>query len=524
MAEKFVLAFDHGTSGVKTAIVDTRGRVLDTEFQDTPIYYSPDGGAEQDPQDWWDAMLQTATTLVQRKTVPPEQIAAIGISSTFSSTVAVDKHGNHLMNALTWMDSRGAPYIQNRIKGFPEVAGLNLFKALQWVFKTAGGPSPSGKDDIAHVLLTQHAYPEVYEKTHMFLPSKDYLNLRLTGQFAASYDSMHLFWITNSRDIHNMYYDNRLLKLGGIEKEKLPPMRQSTDILGTVSAAVASEIGIRSDVKVVVGSPDHQCACIGSGAVRDFEGHLYIGTSSWLECMVPFKKTDILHSIASFPSAIPGRYQCVNEQDLAGGCLPFLMDNILFQQSEHIPTVAPQESYDALNQVAGQIPPGCDKLIFTPWLNGERTPVDDTLLRGGFHNMSKTTTRDHMIRAVMEGVAYNTRWMLQYTERFIGRKMSPISIIGGGAQSDLWCQIFADVMQREIRQVSDPIHANARGAAFIALVGLGEISFDDIPDLVQYEKTFSPIKKNIPVYNELFKAFIRLYKANRSIYQSLNQV
>ncbi|MBT4266138.1 MAG: xylulose kinase, partial [Deltaproteobacteria bacterium] len=112
----------------------------------------------------------------------------------------------------------------------------------------------------------------------------------------------------------------------------------------------------------------------------------------------------------------------------------------------------------------------------------------------------------------------------QYTEKFIGRKMSPIRIVGGGAKSDLWCQIFADVMQREIRQVSGPIHANARGAAFIALVGLGKISFDDIPDLVQYEQTFSPIAKNVTIYNELFKAFIRLYKANRPIYQSLNRV
>ena len=524
MEEKYILAFDHGTSGMKTALVDTRGRVIEMEFKDTPIFYSPDGGAEQDPEDWWEAMRLTAKNLVQRKTVPPEDIVAIGISSTFSTTVAVDANGQHLMNALTWMDSRGAPYIQQRIRGFPEVSGLNLFKALQWIYRTAGAPSPSGKDDIAHVLLTRHVYPDVYRKTHMFLPSKDYLNLRLTGKFAASYDSMHLFWVTNARDINNMYYDDRLLKLGGIDREKLPPMKQATDILGTVSAAVAAEIGISQDVKVVMGSPDHQCACVGSGAVRDFEGHLYIGTSSWLECMVPFKKTDILHSIASFPSAIPGRYQCVNEQDLAGGCLPFLMDNVLFYQSEQIPTVAPQEAYDALNRVAGQIPPGSDKLIFTPWLNGERTPVDDTLLRGGFHNMSKTTTRDHMIRAVMEGVAYNTRWMLQYTEKFIGRKMSPIRIVGGGAKSDLWCQIFADVMQREIRQVSGPIHANARGAAFIALVGLGKISFDDIPDLVQYEQTFSPIAKNVTIYNELFKAFIRLYKANRPIYQGLNRV
>jgi len=523
MNEKYILAFDHGTSGMKSAIINARGQVVDLEFKDTPISFSPNGGAEQDPQLWWDALLVTAKKLVNRRVVSPEKIVAIGISSTFSSTVAVNKNGQHLMNSLTWMDSRGAPYVRERVSGFPKVSGLNLFKALKWIAKTAGAPSPSGKDDIAHVLLTKHEFPDVYEKTFMFLPSKDYLNLRLTGQFAASYDSMHLFWMTNIQDINNMYYDEDLLKMVGIDRDRLPPMRYSTDILGPVSPSVADEIGISRDVNVVLGSPDHQSACIGSGAIRDFEGHLYIGTSSWLECLVPFKKTDMFHSIASFPTAIPGRYQCINEQDLAGGCLPFLMDNVLFYESEHIPTIVPQESYEALNRTASQVPPGSDKLIFTPWLNGERTPVDNASLRGGFFNMSKTTTRDHMIRAVMEGVAYNTRWMLYYTEKFINRKMSPISIIGGGAKSDLWCQIFADVLQRDIRQVSGPIHANARGAAFIALAGLGEIGFDDIPGLVEYDNIFTPNQKNVSIYNELYNAFRSIYKANKAIYQKLNR-
>jgi xylulokinase len=523
MKKKYILAFDHGTSGLKSAIIDTKGRVVDLEFKDTPIHYLPNGGAEQDPEDWWQALLHTAKKMVQRRTVPPESIEAIGISSTFSSTVAVDRQGQHLMNALTWMDSRGAPYIQEKMKGFPGINGLGLFKALKWISRTAGAPSLSGKDDIAHVLLIQKEFPEIYEKTHLFLPSKDYLNLRLTGNFAASYDSMHLFWVTNAKDINTMFYDDELITIVGIDKDKLPPMRHSTEILGCVKAEVADDIGIGRDVKVVTGSPDHQCACLGSGAVRDFEGHLYIGTSSWIECMVPFKKTDILHAIASLPTAIPGKYQCINEQDLAGGCMSFLMDNVLFHDSEHIPALEPDEAYEALNRVAGQVHAGSEKLIFTPWLNGERTPVDDTFLRGGFHNMSKTTTRDHMIRAVMEGVAYNTRWMLHYTEKFIKREMSPINIIGGGAKSELWCQIFADVLQREIRQVNGPIHANARGAAFIALVGLGEISFNDIPDLVQYDAAFSPNPANARIYDDLYEAFIKIYEANKRIYRSLNQ-
>ena len=523
MKEKYVLAFDHGTSGMKSAIIDTRGQVIDLAFKDTPIHFFPNGGAEQDPQEWWEALLCTAKELVQRRSVPPDQIVAIGISSTFSSTVAVDKDGNHLMNSLIWMDSRGAPYIRKHFAGFPEVNGLNLFKALKWISKTAGAPSPSGKDDIAHVLLTKYEFPDVYKKTHLFLPSKDYLNLRLTGKFAASYDSMHLFWATNIKDINNIHYDTKLLKAAGFDGEKLPPMKQSTDILGTLAASVADEIGISRDVKVVIGSPDHQCACIGSGAIRDFEGHLYIGTSSWIECMVPFKKTDIFHSIASFPTAIPGKYQCINEQDLSGGCLPFLMDNILFYDNEQIPTVVPEESYTALNTIAESVPPGSNKLIFTPWLNGERTPVDDKLLRGGFHNMSTTTNRNHMIRAVMEGVAYNTRWMLQYVEKFVGRQLNPISIIGGGAKSSIWCQIFADVLQRNIRQVKEPVHANARGAAYIALVGLGELTFNEIPNLVEYDNRFVPNPDNKTIYNELYNAFIKIYNANKKIYQQLNQ-
>ena len=136
--------------------------------------------------------------------------------------------------------------------------------------------------------------------------------------------------------------------------------------------------------------------------------------------------------------------------------------------------------------------------------------------------MSKTTTQNHLIRAVMEGVAYNTRWSLKYVEHFIKRKMVPINFIGGGAQSDVWSQIFADVMKREIRQVENPRQANARGAAFIASVGLGEISFDDIPKLTKIRKTFHPNPDNRKTYDEFFNIFIRLYKQNKSLYRRLN--
>jgi len=520
---RYVLAIDHGTSGIKAAIVSERGEVIDFEFEPTPIRFTDGGGAEQDPEDWWSALLAASKRLIGRATVPAQDVAAIGVSSTFSSTVAVDRAGRHLMPSLTWMDSRGAPYVRRLLAGFPSVLGYNLPKAWQWLAKTAGVPSLSGKDDAAHVLFVKHEYPEVYEQTHVFLPSKDYLNLRLTGEIAASYDSMHLFWVTDARDPNRICYDDQLVALLGIDRAKLPPMRASTDVLGTLTASCADALGLEPDVKVVMGSPDHQCALVGSGAVREFEGHLYVGTSSWIECVVPFKKTDPLHSIASFPTAIPGKYQCIDEQDLAGGALAFLADNILFRRNDLLGAPVPQHRYEIVDEIAASVPPGSHKLLFTPWLNGERTPVDDGDVRGGFHNLSTTTTLEHMVRAVLEGVAYNTRWSLRYVERFVARRLDPLRIIGGGATSALWCQIFADVLDREIRVVKDPMQANARGAALIAAVGLGWIGFDDIPGMVPCAATYRPDPGHRRVYDQMFDVFVRLYRANKSIYRRLNR-
>ena len=517
----YILAIDHGTSGIKAAIVSVYGEVIDFEFEPTPIHFFPGGGAEQNPEDWWNALVAASRRLIGKQSSGVDNIAAIAVSSTFSTTVAVDKNGQPLMNALTWMDSRGAPYVKQLMRGFPSIDGYGLSMILKWLPKTGGGPTLSGKDDIAHVLWILNEHPQIYDNTFLFLPSKDYLNFRLTGRFAASYDSMQLFWVSDIRDIHHVKYDDRLIRLAGIDRDKLPAMTASTDRLGKLRPDVAKEIGLGPGIDVIVSSPDHQTACIGSGAVTDYAGHLYIGTSSWVQAVVPFKKTDVFHSIASFPTAIPGKYQSVNEQDMAGGCLDMLWHNILFYKNQ-LCTTPPQNPYPYLDDIAKAVPAGSDHLIFLPWLNGERTPVDDTTLRGGFYNMTKTHTQNHLIRSVLEGVALNSRWSLTYVERFVRRRLSPLNFIGGGAQSNLWCQILADVLNRDIRQVTHPMQANARGAAFIAAVGLGFIDFSDIPGLIRFQRTYHPQPENRDVYDLLYTAFLDIYKKNRSIYRKLN--
>ncbi len=519
--EKYILAVDHGTSGVKTALISVTGRVVDFAFEKADLFFLPGGGVEQDPDQWWRAVVTTSARLMTKGTVRKEDIAAVSVSSTFSSTVAVDKDGSALMNAITWMDTRGGPYIKKAMAGFPSFDGYGIVKALKMVSRTGGAPTLSGKDDIGHVLLVKHAFPKIHDRTYMFLPSKDYLNMKLTGEFAATFDSIHLFWITDIRDIRNVRYDQGLINTFGIDREKLPPLIAATDILGTITDENADCMGLAHGTPVVAGSPDHQTACIGSGAVDDFAGHMYIGTSSWVQCIVPFKKTDVFHSVASFPTAIPGKYQAVNEQDIAGEAVDYFIEHILPAPSQD---TGEQNPYRHINELAGRAPAGSGNLIFTPWLNGERTPVDNEFIRGCLFNLSQTTTTAHMVRSVMEGVAFNNRWSLKYVERFIGRKMDTINIIGGGARSDLWCRIFADVLNRRIRRVKQPMMANARGAAFIAAVALGHIGFDDIPDLIEFDGIYQPRPENRKTYDLLFQQFLNLYGAHKKICKKLNRV
>jgi xylulokinase len=302
----------------------------------------------------------------------------------------------------------------------------------------------------------------------------------------------------------------------------LPDLLPANSILGTLSPPVAEEWGLRTDISVITGSPDIHSAAVGSGAVADYETHLYIGTSSWLTCHVPKKKTDILHSLASLPSGIPGRYLLTNEQECAGVNLQFLRDNVFFHEDE-LAIQKPSNAYHLFDRIAQRVPAGSGNLIFTPWLYGERAPVEDRFVRGGFFNQSLHSTREHMVRAVFEGVAYNTRWLLMYVERFIRRKLGAIHFVGGGAKSDVWCQILADVLNRTIRQMRDPIEVNVRGAALLAAAALGYIRYDEIVSLVPVAQSYPPNPDHRTTYDRLFREFIAIYDGNRKIYARLNR-
>ena len=220
--------------------------------------------------------------------------------------------------------------------------------------------------------------------------------------------------------------------------------------------------------------------------------------------------------------AVPGKYYVADEQETAGACLNYLRDRVFYPDDELGSGPAPADVYRRFDALAATAPAGSHKVIFTPWLNGERTPVDDHTVRAAWMNQSLSTTRADLVRSTLEGVAYNSRWLLETVERFTKRPFAWLNAIGGGAASDLWCQIHADVLDRQIRQVEHPIRANARGAALIGGLALKRISVADIGRRVAVTQTFDPQPANRAVYDELYKEFRATYKQNKAMYRRLN--
>ncbi len=418
------------------------------------------------------------------------------------------------MNAVSWMDTRGGKYNRALSTGWPRIQGYGLAKALKWVRLSGGAPVASGADGLGHIQFIRNERPEIYARTHKFLEPMDYLNLRLTGQIAASFATMFTYWATDNRNPNRIEYSPALLKISNLERAKLPDLFPVNHVLGTLTPDVADELGLKRDTRVVMGSCDLQAATIGAGTVEDFDGYFYIGTTSWISCHLPAKRTDPVHMLSSMPAAIPGRYIVTAEQGVAGRCLEFLKD-ILFPG-------AGAEAYAEMNVLAAAISPGSDGLIFTPWLGGVMAPAGDLATRSAFFNQNLRTTRGHYARAVMEGIAFNLRWLKGYVEKFIGHPFERLAFIGGGATSNLWCQIQADILGCQVRQVANPRNANAVGAAMAAFAALGEIQTREIPALVKIERVYDPIPGNRKLYETRFREFMQIYRRNRAIYRRLN--
>jgi xylulokinase len=225
---------------------------------------------------------------------------------------------------------------------------------------------------------------------------------------------------------------------------------------------------------------------------------------------------------------VPDRYWIATVQDVAGKAIDWLIDHVVYPEDGMLDArPRPEDALERLNALAESAPPGSNGVVFAPWLNGERTPVDDPYVRGGWFNVSLSTTRADLARSVFEGIALNARWMKDAVERFVRRELpggfTELTFIGGGATSALWCQTLADVLGCTIRQAEDPVLANARGAALIAAVGIGALAWEDIPARVRIAESYRPDPARSAVYDEQYRTFTALYRKNRRLYARTNK-
>jgi xylulokinase len=515
-----VLAIDLGTGGPKTAYVSLGGEVLGHEHRRVEMRVLPDGGAVEDPDEWWDAIVSSAAALADRDLVDPDRIVAVACTGQWGSTVPVDAAGQAAGDCMLWLDQRAHELSRRQLGGRLAVEGYRPRVALEWIRRTGGAPTPQGNDPLGHRLWIRHEEPDVYARTAVFLEPIDFVNLRLCGRAAGTQATMLLSWLTDNRTLDRTVYDPVLLKLSGTDPTRLPTLLPIRSVVGGVTTEVAADLGIRAGTPVVTGLPDLHTATLGTGAVGDFHGHIAISTSAWVGCHVPDKRTSLANQMATVPAGVPGRYVLVNNHDAGGVSLEWLRDMVVAPDDglgRGTPTLAD------LDRVAASVPAGARGVMFAPWLKGERSPVADTAMRASFLNVGIDTGRAEMVRAVLEGVAHQVRWLLETSEKVVRHPLRDLRVVGGGAQSDVWCQIHADVLGRPLHRVAEPLLANVRGAALFAGLVTGRLEVSDMDARTRIDRVFRPDPDTSRLLDERHTQFLGLHKAQKGLYHQLNR-
>ncbi len=522
--KKYVLAIDIGTGGPKVGLVDQEGRVASSASAAVQLFFLPDGGAEHDPAEWWSTITTCIRQVIRESGVAPAAIIAIAVTSMWSVTLPVDENGEPLMNVISWMDGRGAPYNNAVVKGFPNIQGYKLSTLLKYIDIAGFPPTLKGIDALGHMLFIKHARPDIYKRTYKFFEPMDYINMRLTGKFAATQNTVLPMMMVDNRRLDMQEYDPWLLKMGGIDREKLPDLLPIDGILGPITASIASELGLAPGTVVICGVNDNSSSAIGAGSIADSEPAAVMGTSGYLAAHVHHKKTDLNSSMATMPSAIKGRYLFWGELTNNGKVLDAYLKNLVFAQDGFDTGGVPTDMYERASQLALQAPPGSEGVLFLPWFNGTLSPGEDQYMRGGFLNLSHKTSRAHMTRAVFEGLSMNWRWLRGPSEKMIGRPIQYWRLTGGGALSDVWSQIMADVIGIPMHRQADPRNNNVVGVALLAFNRLGLIKLEDIPNMIKFDRIFEPDPSKRAIYDRMFAQFMASKDKIRPIFHALNKM
>lgn len=537
---KYVITYDIGTTGIKTCLIeiDETIKILASATVGYNLYVDEEtgvkGGAEQETDEWWDAMCRTTKTVFEKTpTVSKEQVEGISFCSAMQGLVLVDKEGNCIRRPMTYMDQRAREELKKGIAHGFQIAGAEVTKLLKYLRYT-GAVSSSVKDPIWKYKWVEAHEPENFKRIYKWLDIKEYLILRASGEFVMTQDSAFGTLLYDTRKGHEGWC-KPVCNMVGVNIEHMPPIKKSTEKVGEVTEKAAKELGLAPGTAVYGGGGDASLIGVGAGAVEIGDTHIYSGTSGWVGTVVPEQLVDAGAMMAAIVGVNPESYNYFGELETSNKCVGWVKDHLAldeigvflkkygnaadsFEQVEF-------NMYDYLEEVIDSIPAGSNGVIFTPWLHGNRCPFEDPNSAGMFFNIRLETGKTELIRSVVEGICFHMRWMLERQEQKVSKYKATeaVRFCGGGALGETTCQILADILQRDVVVVESPQNIGAVGAAACIAVGMGVIpKMTDVKKLIPIKTTYHPNKKNKEVYDKNFRVFKNLYKCNKENFAILN--
>ena len=527
----YVLSYDIGTTGVKTCLfeVEDEIKLIAAEMEGYSLTVYPDGGAEQDPDEWWSAICNTTKRLMNSTSVSTSEIAGISFCSQMQGLVLVDKDGQPVRKAMSYMDQRAKKQIKELMAYGPQIAGAYIPKLLKSL-QITGAVSASVKDPVYKYKWVEENEPENFARTYKWLDVKEYIIGRMTDKFVMTRDSAFgtlLYDVRKGKE----GWSPEMLKMFNVKPEHMAEIIDSTALVGGLTEKAADDLGLCEGTPVFGGGGDASLIGVGAGAVALGDTHIYCGTSGWVTTVVDKNIVDTSAMIAAIVGAQNGKLNYFAELETAGKCLEWVKDHLaldeigIFLQKTHV--AESKESvytslYDYLSKIIDETPAGSGGVIFTPWLHGNRCPFEDPNARGMFFNVSLETGKTELIRSVIEGVCMHLRWFLETQDKKI-KTSQTVRFVGGGALSDVTCQILADITGRTVETVDSPQNVGAVGAAVIMAVGLGVIGdVSEAKRLIPAKKTFTPNTANKDIYDRNYAVYKMLYNNNKNAFKALN--
>ena len=529
----YIIIYDFGTSSVKTCLfsIDSEIRLVASSTCSYGLYISDDGGAEQDTEEWWTAICSTTKDLFVRSDVKPDEIGGLAFCSQIQGTVLVDEEGNAIRRPMNYLDQKGFKEYKDCMgRGMIKVSGCSLYKLARNLIVNYAG-STSAKDPVWKYKWVENNEPEVYKKIYKWLDISDYLVARCTGRIIRTADTAFATFLYDTRKGREGL-NKGLLKMYKVNPEHMPEIIDSTDLVGGLTQKAANDLGLVEGIPVFGGGGDTTFVNIGAGCTRPGDTHIYVGTSGWVSTYLDYQTVDINAMITGVLSAKHGYFNYYAELETAGKCFEWVMDHlaldevgIYLEQKNVADDVESKYTslYDCLSDEVSKVPPGANGVIFTPWMHGNRCPFEDSNAAGMFFNIKIENGKRDMIRAVLEGICYHLRWLLEAQETKV-KTSETIRFVGGGALSSVTCQMLADITGRTIETVNNTQEVGAIGTALVVAAGIKGVDVLQLAQqLVKANHIYIPNPGNKDIYERNYKVFKKLYKTNASNFRQLNQ-